>query len=209
MFYFGLDLGQAQDFTALSVVEKVKIKNSDEIQYHTRHAERFQLGTTYPTMIDKLQERINAINIESDYTVVTDATGVGRPVIDLMRERKIKTVPVVITGGEKELFDPELGGWKVPKRILVSNLQVLLQNGQLKFAEGMMHAPTLINELLNFKIKVNTKGNDTYEAWREGDHDDLVLSLAMAAWYAVRYGVTDSQRRQASIPNPWLAIKEI
>jgi hypothetical protein len=160
-------------------------------------------------MIDKLQSRINAVNINSDYTVIADATGVGRPVIDLMRKQHIKTIPISITGGEKELFDPELGGWKVPKRVLVSNLQVLLQNGQLKFAEGMMHAQTLINELLNFKIKVNTKGNDTYETWREGDHDDLVLSLALAAWYAVRYGVTDSQKSRMIIPNPWLAIKEI
>jgi hypothetical protein len=38
MFYFGLDLGQAQDYTALSVIEKVKVKLTDEIQYHARHA---------------------------------------------------------------------------------------------------------------------------------------------------------------------------
>ena len=208
MFYFGLDLGQAQDYTALTVVEKVLTKEQEK-QYHARHAERFVLGTTYPDMIDKLQARINADNIASDYMVITDATGVGRPVIDLMRQRKIHTVPVMITGGEKELFDPELGGWKVPKRILVSNLQVLLQNGQLKFAEGMMHANTLINELLNFKVKVSTHANDTYEAWREGDHDDLVLSLALAAWYAERFGVTEGQRNKVNIPNPWLAIKEI
>lgn len=201
-------MGQAVDYTALSIVEKVLTK-ADEKQYHTRHAERFVLGTTYPVMIDKLQERINAVNIESDYHVIADATGVGRPVIDLMRQRKIKTVPVIITGGEKELFDPDLGGWKVPKRVLVSNLQVLLQNGQLKFADGMLHAKTLIDELLNFKVKVTTHANDTYEAWREGEHDDLVLSLALAVWYAVRFGVTDSQRRTAIIPNPWLAIKEL
>lgn len=27
-------------------------------------------------------------------------------------------------------------------------------------------------------------GHDSYEAWRDGDHDDLVLSLAMACWFA-------------------------
>jgi len=205
--YLGLDLGQAQDYTALSILQKVKEKKTDVIQYHTRHAERFALGTTYPVMIDKLQERINALNV-LDYSVIADATGVGRPVIDLMRERGINTVPIIITGGEKELFDPELGGWKVPKRILVSNLLVLLQNGQLKFAKGMMHAEELINELLNFKIKVTAHQNDTYEAWREGDKDDLVLSLAMAAWFAVKYGVTED-RIKVNIPNPWLAIKEI
>ncbi len=32
-------------------------------------------------------------------------------------------------------------------------------------------------------MKITLAGNDTYEAWREGDHDDLVLAAAMAAWY--------------------------
>jgi len=27
-------------------------------------------------------------------------------------------------------------------------------------------------------------GHDSYEAWREGDHDDIVLSLAVACWSA-------------------------
>lgn len=207
--YFGLDLGQAQDYTALSIVQKVKPKDSELIQYHTRHAERFALGMPYPEIIDKLQERINAVNIIS-YMVLPDATGVGRPVVDLMRKRGIKTVPIMITGGEKELFDPELGGWKVPKRVLVSNLQVLLQNGQLKFAKGMMHADILLEELMNFKIKVTSHANDTYEAWREGDHDDLVLSLAMAVWYAEKFGVTEGIKPRPNIPNPWLSkVEEI
>ena len=32
-------------------------------------------------------------------------------------------------------------------------------------------------------MKITTAGNDTYEAWRESDHDDLVLAAAFACWY--------------------------
>jgi hypothetical protein len=39
---------------------------------------------------------------------------------------------------------------------------------------------------LNFRVKITTNANDTYEAWREGQHDDLVLGLSMACWYAER-----------------------
>jgi hypothetical protein len=162
----------------------------------------------YPQMMDRLDERINAMNTRDSDMTVADATRVGRPVIDLMRNRKIKVVPVTITGGERELLEPEIGGWRVPKRILASTMQVLLQNGQLKFAKGLMHAQTLIDELLNFKVKVNSKAHDQYEAWREGDHDDLVLSLAMAVWYAERYGIVTNKRRIA-IPNPWMEIESI
>jgi hypothetical protein len=46
-------------------------------------------------------------------------------------------------------------------------------------------------ELLNFRVKINlASGHDSYEAWREGDHDDLVLAAAMAVWSARAPGPT-------------------
>ena len=47
-------------------------------------------------------------------------------------------------------------------------------------------AEVLTKELLTFKVKITTAGNETFEAWRERDHDDLVLALAVALWYAER-----------------------
>jgi hypothetical protein len=45
----------------------------------------------------------------------------------------------------------------------------------------------LVGELDNFKAKINpATGHDSYGAgadWREGNHDDLVLSIALAVWY--------------------------
>jgi hypothetical protein len=211
MYYFGLDLGQAQDYTALTIVQKVRLKDRS-VQHNVRHAERFPLGTLYPEIIDKLEERINAVNMQ-EYVVLPDATGIGKPVVDMLRKRKIKIVPIVITGGMQESFDVEIGGWKLPKRNLVSNLQVLLQTGGLKFAKDMPFAEELIDELMKFKIKVTAKGNDTYEGWREGDKDDLVLSLAMAVWYANRFGITDEDEIEQRIArrklNPWLELKGI
>jgi hypothetical protein len=55
----------------------------------------------------------------------------------------------------------------------------------LKVAGGLKLAPVLVEELLNFKVKINVKtAHDSYEAWREGIHDDLVLAVALACWYA-------------------------
>lgn len=223
MIYFGLDLGQAQDYTALTAIEKKLIKNDITMdylntlpdktvegggkEYHLRHVERFALGTTYPAIVSKLQDRINAINLEDKYMVVVDATGVGRPVVDLMRKNNIRCVPVSFTAGEKENFDEVFGGWRVPKRILVSNLQVLFQNGQLKMAASLPHINVLTKELMNLKVKVTAAKNDTYEAWREGDHDDLVFSLAMAAWYAVRFGITEDEEKELVTVSPWLKVK--
>jgi hypothetical protein len=68
----------------------------------------------------------------------------------------------------------------------VSNLQVLFQAGRLRVAEGLPEARTLINELINFRVKITANAHDTYEAWREGTHDDLVLAVALACWYGER-----------------------
>ncbi len=65
------------------------------------------------------------------------------------------------------------GGYHAPKRDLVSNLQVLFQTGRLRIARGLSLAPVFEKELLNFKAKINiATGHDSYEAWREGQHDD-------------------------------------
>jgi len=55
-------------------------------------------------------------------------------------------------------------------------VQIALQSGHLKIAEELALAETLRKELPSFRIKVNiSTAHESYEAWREGDHDDLVL----------------------------------
>ena len=33
-------------------------------------------------------------------------------------------------------------------------------------------------------LKISDSGHDTYSAWREKDHDDLVLACSMAVWFS-------------------------
>jgi hypothetical protein len=45
-------------------------------------------------------------------------------------------------------------------------------------------AEVLKRELLSFRVKLDPRtAHDSYEHWREQDHDDLVLAVACAAWY--------------------------
>ena len=96
---------------------------------------------------------------------------------------------MTIHGGDTQSEDPASGSYRVPKRDLVGGLQVLLQSGRLKIARYLEHAETLKSELLNFRVKINiATAHDSYQAWREGDHDDLVLATALACWEATRPG---------------------
>ena len=199
-FYVGLDLGQSADYTALSVVQSVaEVDDNGELGkgLHLRHLERYQLRTPYPEIADKVAAlmRSEALNrdeydpsrhrvAKARLELVVDDTGVGRAVSDLLRVRKLKFTAVTITGGDKA--NAAAGGrYRVPKRDLVAALEVPFHTGALKVAEGLALWPALKKELLNFRRKINlATAHDSYEHWRETDHDDLVLATALACWGA-------------------------
>ncbi len=200
MFYLSIDLGQAADYTALSILERIqptkkvldkasrewKDKPEGKHFYHGRHLERYELGTSYPAIVASVKERMMHPMLRGKTKLIIDATGVGRPVYDLFKAERLAPIAIGIHGGQ-EVTRNDMGGFNVPKRDLVSVTAVLLQTKRLQFAANMPLVQVLIDELLNFKVKISASGHDSYEAWREGQHDDLVLSVAMAAWYAEQH----------------------
>jgi hypothetical protein len=106
--------------------------------------------------------------------------------VDLFRSVNLRAnlQPVVITNGH-EIGGGDGGAYLVPKTELVSTVQLLLQGRRLRIAPTLKEAKTLARELQTFKTqKVNLSATETFEAWRERDHDDLVLAVALAAWMA-------------------------
>lgn len=71
----------------------------------------------------------------------------------------------------------------MPKRDLLTNLQILLQQGRLKIAAGLALGDTLERELTSFRQKLSAAGRDSYDVVRrEGEgHGDLVIAVALAA----------------------------
>ena len=190
-FTVGLDLGQAQDYTAAAVVERVRPDAGDDPppepakpKYHLRHAQRFELGTPYPQQVRRVEELMQSGPLAGRCQLVVDQTGAGRPVVDLFREAGLKPVGVTITGGAGDASRQGGQNYRVPKRQLVSTVQALLQTGRLKFAEGLALSGVLAEELQKFRAKINVgTGHTSFEHWRERDHDDVVLALALACWH--------------------------
>jgi hypothetical protein len=200
--YIGMDLGQAKDFSALAVIECVRtvkseynlpdygngVKTNNTVeQLNCIHLQRWKLRTSYPSIVADVCEMINGLKPERTKCkpfLAIDATGVGAPVVDLFKRERINAqlVPVQIIGGTN--VSEENGMTRVPKRDLVSVVQVGLQNRKLKIAESLQLAETLNRELQNFTVKITDAANDVYGAWREGTHDDLVLAVALAVWKA-------------------------
>jgi hypothetical protein len=96
--------------------------------------------------------------------------------------------PVTLTTGHGVTIG-ENGSVFVPKKELVRVLQVLLQLRRLHIARTLPDALLLVRVLENFRVKVTTARTETFESWREGQNDDLVLAVALAAWVAEQAGL--------------------
>lgn len=195
-FTVGLDIGQTNDPTALAAVEDI---GGEPTEYHLRHVERFELGTPYPTIAERVaalmkKDELKELKVQHGKwgrgkpimpDLVVDATGVGRPIVEMLEEEGLRPYSIWITGGDN--VSKEGREYRVPKRELASTVQALLQSGRLKFAEDLPFRDVLTDELQKFRAKINIDtGEASFEHWRERDTDDIVLALACACWYEER-----------------------
>ena len=74
----------------------------------------------------------------------------------------------------------------------MNTTQVLLQERRLRVPRSLRYVKELEDELLRFEVKITDAGADTYGAWREGQHDDLVFALCLACWYGECQAAVDA-----------------
>ncbi|HSL82164.1 MAG TPA: hypothetical protein VLF66_05275 [Thermoanaerobaculia bacterium] len=183
----GVDIGQKRDPTAVCVAEAElrQVEGRTEIHYLIRHLERLPLGTPYPRVAERVAEVEGQVRAKTGETptIFVDATGVGQPIVDLVRERLPGgwLVPVYLTHGDRRVETREGEGVRVSlgKAYLVSRLQAVLQNHRLHLPHTR-EAEALTEELLDYEIRVDESANDRYGAFRVGTHDDLVTALGLA-----------------------------
>ena len=150
-----------------------------------RGLKRYELGTPYPAIVEDVSRLIRSQTHRQQTALVIDRTGVGAPVFDLFEAAGLNPIGINITGGDQVHQDGRL--YRVPKRDLVGTVAALLQTRRLKFAAGLPLLPVLKGELQNFRVKIDpATAHDSNSAWRENQHDDMVLSAALACWWAER-----------------------
>lgn len=185
-FFSGLDLGQAQDYSALAVVERIAEPDPERAgkfvyRFDVRHLHRWALGTPYPRVVSDAGAWFAEPPLAGTQLGI-DQTGVGRAVVDLFRASGVKASlrPLTISGGEGGK------GTTVAKKNLVGALQVPLQTRRIRVPAALPLAAELAKELEAFRVKVTASRAEAFEAWRERDHDDMVVALALALYLAQR-----------------------
>jgi hypothetical protein len=119
----GLDLGQAKDYTGLAISE------DDGEVWTITSLGRLPLGTPYPAVV----ERVTAFvaSLPRPVYLMVDATGVGRPVVDMLRAAGTASTPVSITHGGRTARD-QTGAWSVPKAVLMERMAMAMDQCRLR-----------------------------------------------------------------------------
>jgi hypothetical protein len=178
-YTIGCDLGRNFDPTAIAIIRKINAGSAKPI-FQCGHLERLPLQTTYPAQVAHIGRLL--ARLRGPCELVVDSTGVGKAVADMFQAAGLATINVTITAGDQTT---NVGlDYHVPKIALVSRLQALLHNDQLKIHRGLADAQVLVEELQNFHASVSDSGFFRFGARGSSKHDDLVLALAIAAWRA-------------------------
>lgn len=178
-YIIGIDLAKLHDYTAVTVLD---VAGLDPDTYVVRNVYRYPIGLEYNRVAKHIMAQLFADPYLGDVTLVVDATGLGGPVLEQFRGQMGLVIGLSITAGQMSSRHGQ--DVRVPKIDLISNLLALVESGRIFFAARAKHLDALMQELMAFQGKMSDTGYTRYEG--RGAHDDMVMSLAMAAWYADR-----------------------
>jgi hypothetical protein len=185
-----LDLGQAVDDSAHAVIQVHWAKRPRDDLFCLRFLDRWPLRTPYEQVIQDTRERL--VQDEGrgfKPKLIADFGGPGPYIMETFRAEGLNPKGLLLTGGHHPPEKSEKFSyvWHIPRRALVTRLQVLVQNSQLLYPKtGMPLAETLLNELRGLRQKQTPSGNDVF-VHRENEHDDLILAVAGAVFQAERF----------------------
>ncbi len=195
-----VDLGKLQDYTAISIINGIerfevlhdprnpfipslRARKTGEVRFEVPYLHRLPIGTDYVAQVRFVRRLYAELTrkCKPRPVLVIDATGVGQAVADMFREKGLQPIEIWFTGGNKPTA--RTFGWNVPKSEIISALQRTIGRQELKIAAGIPEAGVLVEEATRMEAKQNPSGYVRYEH-REGEHDDMVLSVGIGLWLA-------------------------
>ena len=184
-FHVGLDLGQARDFSAVVVNEK-RVGQDGCVFHAFRYAHRFRLGTNYLIVAQEVANLMEKLPVRPEKPELwADNTGVGRPVSDLLRDQGLTPWNVNLTAGQNWSHSG-YHSISLPKAIMASGLNVVLQNGEIGFAGDLPWLEQIVRELGAYRVTATSSGVDSFNSRTEADHDDFVVAIGISVFGAGR-----------------------
>ncbi len=173
----GLDLAQAQDFTAVTVMDPMG---------RVHHVDRWT-GKPWKETISR------ALKLAKDWACIIayDKSHVGSVIGELIDDSGAKTMAL-------DCHNAQL------KASMIQGLAIAFEQQQVSIPDPTAdwaddEAQSLLDELEQYEQGLTRGGSLTYSA-PKGLHDDMVMSLAMANWCRVRGGMGGAAAAIATVP---------
>jgi hypothetical protein len=100
-YLVGLDLGQANDYTALGILHQKFVESRHRFEYELPYLERVR-GMPYPLIVDKVEALLKKPELQASEPplLIIDKTGVGAPVCDMFKggRQLLKIIQVGMLG---------------------------------------------------------------------------------------------------------------
>lgn len=156
-YVMGVDLGTVNDYTVVTVI--------DRETHRVVHWDRFK-GIDYNQQKDLIRAKALKYN---NARVIIDATGVGKPIYEDLRQSGVFVEDFTFSGKTKE----ELIGREI----------VFIDEGYVR----VPNIPVLVDELRAFEYKfINERTGELLKNTKYGApvgfHDDAVMSFGLAIW---------------------------
>lgn len=184
-FILGVDLGQTTDPTTFVLVSRHG-ENPDDEWCDNRHCivwvDDLPLNTPYPEVVRKIVKICNHKELAGRLNIAADMTGVGRAVMDSLREESVVADIIwglTYTSGRKHTRDGMDFG--VPKKDLVGALQMLLHKGTITYHPSLKNSAKMCRQMFEYTVKKTVRSNVTFDT-SSGNHDDIVTAMCNVAW---------------------------
>jgi len=199
-FYIGIDLADRRDFTSVSVIKR---QNGKLLLMYLK---RYEHNIGYPETLHRLKSLANTPRLRGKCIFIFDGTGVGRGIVQQARINGLHpTIGIFLVADGK--FHPERnpGGklsdnYILPKADLATSLKMLFENNGILISKSLKEGKELKNQIRTFWAKKSDRtGFTTFEAWHNKAHDDNVISVGLAAFWASQLPITKMPQRNVTV----------
>jgi len=152
-YFGGLDLAKVEDYTVLTIMNR---------RYEVVFVDRFH-RLDWGLQVNRVRATLERYGRAS---ILVDSTGAGEPVYEALCRAGVNVEPYAFTSKSKAA--------------LIDHLSIQLER-QLITLPRVEVCPALVDELEAFEYTVTELGAVRTSA-PSGFHDDMVISLALAAW---------------------------
>jgi phage FluMu gp28-like protein len=162
-YALGVDLAKHSDFTVITVIDVDALRDGISVPHVCGFTRLNTLA--WDLQMDMIAQQSA---LYGNAPVLLDSTGLGDPIHDFLRARNVPCYPYNLAGMRKVQ--------------LIQGLSATIQTKAVSFPK----IPVLMQELSMYQYQISPSGTFTYSA-PDNEHDDTVISLALAVWASQHY----------------------